>query len=70
MERNKKLDPTMISVLIPAYNVECYIQRCINSLINQSFTKWRCIIINDGSTDGSELIANEYASKYSNKRIP
>ena len=43
-----------ISIIIPAYNVEAYIEKCINSVINQTYDDIEVIIINDGSTDESE----------------
>ncbi len=46
-EKNQKL----VSVIIPAYNVENFIDRCLDSLINQSYTNWEAIVVDDGSTD-------------------
>ena len=43
-----------ISIIIPAYNVERYIEDCLKSIIKQKFTNYEVIIINDGSTDGSK----------------
>ena len=54
-----KLDK--ISVIIPVYNNEKYIQRCIESIINQSYKKLEIICVNDGSTDNSLKILEEYA---------
>lgn len=56
-----------ISVIIPVYNVEKYLARCLDSLINQTFEDIEIICINDGSTDSSLSILKEYASK--DKRI-
>ena len=52
---------TKISVIIPVYNVEKYLKDCLNSLLNQSFSDTELICVNDGSTDGSLNILNEYA---------
>ena len=52
-----------ISVIIPVYNVEKYLDKCLESLINQSFTDMEFICINDGSTDNSLEILNRYAKK-------
>ena len=52
------------SIIIPVYNVETYLQQCLDSVINQSFKDFEVIIINDGSTDGSLAICEGYASKY------
>ncbi len=56
-----------ISVIIPVYNVEKYLQRCLNSIINQIFTDFEVICIDDGSTDESNEILNEFSKK--DKRI-
>lgn len=56
----------MISVIIPAYNVEKYIGECIESVINQTYTDIEIIIVNDGSTDNTEKEIKKYASLYNN----
>ena len=45
-----------ISVIIPAYNVEEYLPRCLDSILDQSFRKYEVIIIDDGSTDNTGKI--------------
>lgn len=55
-----KKDKPLISVVVPAYNVEKYIKRCINALIIQSYSNLEIIIVNDGSKDKTEAIALEY----------
>ena len=52
-----------ISVIIPVYNVEKYLKRCLDSVINQTFRDLEIICVNDGSTDGSSEILEEYKSK-------
>lgn len=52
-----------ISIIVPVYNVEKYISECIDSVINQSYTNWELLLINDGSTDTSGNICQSYASK-------
>lgn len=52
-----------ISIIIPIYNAEKYLNKCIDSLINQTYTNLEIILINDGSTDSSGKIADRYAKK-------
>lgn len=48
------------SIIIPAYNVEKYIEKCIISILNQTYPVFELIIINDGSTDKTESICEKY----------
>lgn len=57
----------MIDVIIPVYNCEKYISRCIESVIHQSYSSWKLYIVDDGSTDSSKHIAQKFAEK--DKRI-
>ena len=52
-----------VSIIVPVYNVEKYLERCLNSLVNQSFKEIEIICINDGSTDSSLEILRNYESK-------
>lgn len=52
-----------ISIIMPVYNVEKYIRRCLDSIISQTFTDWECICIDDGTPDSSGKICDEYAQK-------
>ena len=52
-----------ISVIIPVYNVEQYLRECLDSVVNQTFRDLEIICVNDGSTDGSPAILEEYSSK-------
>ncbi len=56
-----------LSVIIPVYNVENYLKRCLDSVINQTYKDLEIIVVNDGSTDSSLEIAREYAEE--DKRI-
>lgn len=53
----------MIDVIIPVYNVENYIERCVNSLLNQTYMDYRILLIDDDSTDNSGKICNELAER-------
>ena len=52
-----------ITVIVPVYNVENYLNKCLDSLINQTYKNLEIIVINDGSTDNSGEICQEYAQK-------
>ncbi len=52
----------LVSIVVPVYNNEKYIKKCIQSIINQSYHNLQIIIVNDGSTDDSGCIINEYAA--------
>ncbi|MDR2979035.1 MAG: glycosyltransferase [Bacteroidales bacterium] len=52
-----------ISVIVPVYNVEKYLRRCIESILNQKFTDFELLLIDDGSTDSSGDLCDEYARK-------
>ena len=52
-----------ISIIVPVYNVEKYLPRCLDSIIGQTFKDWECLVIDDGSTDTSGTICDEYARK-------
>ena len=52
-----------ISVIIPVYNAEKYLYRCIDSVLVQTFTNWELLLIDDGSKDSSGVICDEYAAK-------
>ena len=49
-----------ISILVPIYNVERYLEQCLDSIVSQSFEDFEAICINDGSTDGSRSIVQRY----------
>lgn len=50
----------MISVIVPVYNVERYLEECLNSIQQQSYTDIEVILVNDGSTDHSKTICERY----------
>ena len=53
----------VISVIVPVYNVEKYLERCLDSIINQTLKDVEIICVNDGSTDNSINILKEYSSQ-------
>lgn len=55
-----------ISIIVPIYNMEKHLSKCINSIINQSYKNIEIILVNDGSKDKSINICNQYSKKYSN----
>ena len=54
-----------LSIIIPVYNVEAYLEECLNSAVNQNIDNYEIIIVNDGSTDGSEDIIDKFTKNYS-----
>ncbi len=59
----------LISIIIPVYNVEPYLRQCLDSIFEQEADNYEVICINDGSTDGSAEILDEYAAKYLNLKV-
>lgn len=53
------------SFIIPIYNVEDYLRQCLDSIVTQQFDDYEAILIDDGSTDSSSVICDEYAERYS-----
>lgn len=58
-----------ISVIIPVYNAESTLRRCVDSVLAQTFTEFECLLINDGSKDKSGEICDEYAARDSRIRV-
>ena len=53
----------LFTIVIPVYNVGPYLRDCLNSVLSQTYSDWEAICVDDGSTDGSSQILDEYASK-------
>ena len=62
----KDFSPTL-SIIIPVFNVEKYLEQCLDSIINQDYESFELLLVNDGSTDKSPIICDDYASR--DKRI-
>ena len=58
-----------ISVIIPCYNQALFLSESLESVISQTLPDWECIIVNDGSTDNSLSIANDYALRDSRIKV-
>ena len=58
-----------VTLIVPVYNSEDYIGRCLDSILNQTYQNFEILVVNDGSKDNSQKIINEYKEKYPNKII-
>lgn len=58
-----------VSVIVPVYNTQKYLRRCLDSILAQTFTDWECLVIDDGSTDSSPAICDEYAAADTQFRV-
>lgn len=56
----------LITIIVPVYNVEKYIAKCLDSLVNQDYDNFEVLVINDGSPYNEQVIIDEYQTKYSN----
>ncbi len=61
MEKNNKI---LVSIIVPVYNVEDYIEKCLDSLVNQTLEQLEVIIVDDGSTDKTSSIVDQYQKEY------
>ncbi|MEU9541146.1 bifunctional glycosyltransferase/CDP-glycerol:glycerophosphate glycerophosphotransferase [Streptomyces mirabilis] len=61
--------PPRLSIVVPAYNVELFLDECLQSIADQTFTDWEAIVVDDGSTDGSLAIAERWAAKDDRFRV-
>lgn len=60
----EKQEKALLTIIVPAYNVEAYIEECLNSLVNQTVRNHKIIIVNDGSTDKTEEKCLKYKKEY------
>lgn len=56
------MDKSRLSIIIPVYNAEDYLDRCLHSIVDQEFTSYEVILVDDGSTDSSPLICDRYSA--------
>lgn len=59
----------LFSIIIPVYNVEKYLNQCVDSVLEQDFTDYEIILVDDGSTDNSPTICDKYAEKYTQIKV-
>lgn len=59
----------MISVIVPVYNVQKYIRYCLNCLVKQTLNDIEILLVDDGSTDESGNICDEYAERFNNFKV-
>lgn len=58
-----------VTIVVPVYNAEKYIAKCLDSILNNTYKNIEVILINDGSKDNSQKILNEYQKKYPQQLI-
>ncbi|GMQ72461.1 CDP-glycerol glycerophosphotransferase family protein [Tetragenococcus halophilus] len=63
------MEKPILSIIVPGYNVEDYIDDCLQTIVNQSFTEYEVILIDDESPDNTGVIMDQYAEKYDNFRV-
>lgn len=66
---NKKMKSLMISIIVPVYRVEKYLKKCIDSILNQTYSEFELILVDDGSPDGCPIICDEYADQDSRVKV-
>lgn len=69
LTRKRTASVPFFSIIIPVYNVAPYLRECLDSMLAQEFSSWECICVDDGSTDGSGEILDEYAVRDARFRI-
>ena len=65
MDLNNNFIKDLITVIVPVYNVEKYLEQCVNSILNQTYKNIEIILVDDGSKDKSGQLCNEFSNKYS-----
>ena len=57
------MNQELVSIIVPIYNVENYLRQCLDSIQNQTYQNFECLLINDSSPDNSANICKEFVSK-------
>jgi glycosyltransferase involved in cell wall biosynthesis len=63
MQGNRMIQP-LVSIIIPIYNVENYIEECLQSVLKQTYTQYEVLLVNDGSTDKSASICEAFIKQH------
>lgn len=63
------MEKCLISIVIPVYNAEKYLRQCLDSIISLTYDNWECLLVDDGSKDGSPAICDEYVAKDSRFQV-
>lgn len=65
-----EIEGPCVSMVVPVYNTEKYLRRCLDSLVFQTVDRVEILVVNDGSTDNSQAIIDEYAARFPGKVVP
>lgn len=57
------MDNILVSIIVPVYNAETYLSECLESILEQTYSFWECVLVDDGATDFSGYICDKYAVK-------
>lgn len=57
------MEPIDLTIIVPVYNASAYLRECLDSICAQTYREWKCALVNDGSTDNSQDIIDEYCAK-------
>ena len=63
------MDLGLCSIIIPVYNVEDYLEECLQSILEQTYKNYEVILIDDGSKDRSKEICDQYSKRYGNIKV-